>query len=284
MKTMTKVVVSSAVLAGAAAAAHAQTIPVPDPSTDASELILIVQNTNTGNTYDLVLNANVGNASGSYLSAAQVTSPGVAANMGVSPGTIYGDAGFSLGLSTDTALQSFLTSAGSAVQWGVMGGAYIGGDTTSALKTAGNVLIATTGTAGTVTTVLSTSLLGGIPGDVSSDIQGLNLGTFDSSHGVTNAYPGSTGTPNANLQLYGNGVAQATTLGSTVSFYGLTGNGTQKNDALAYLLGTFSFNGTTLSFSGETAAVPIPAAAWLFGSGLLGLLGISRRRRDAAAG
>ena len=29
-----------------------------------------------------------------------------------------------------------------------------------------------------------------------------------------------------------------------------------------------------------TSAVPVPAAAWLFGSGLLGLVGISRRKRQ----
>ncbi len=34
----------------------------------------------------------------------------------------------------------------------------------------------------------------------------------------------------------------------------------------------------------ELAAVPIPGAAWLFGSGVLGLLGIGyTRRRQAAA-
>ncbi|MEZ5540851.1 MAG: VPLPA-CTERM sorting domain-containing protein [Pseudomonadota bacterium] len=27
--------------------------------------------------------------------------------------------------------------------------------------------------------------------------------------------------------------------------------------------------------------VPVPAAAWLFGSGLLGLLGVARRKRTA---
>ena len=30
--------------------------------------------------------------------------------------------------------------------------------------------------------------------------------------------------------------------------------------------------------SGDVAAVPIPAAAWLFGSGLLGLIGVARRK------
>lgn len=31
--------------------------------------------------------------------------------------------------------------------------------------------------------------------------------------------------------------------------------------------------------SGDVAAVPVPAAVWLFGSGLLGLAGVARRRR-----
>jgi hypothetical protein len=29
------------------------------------------------------------------------------------------------------------------------------------------------------------------------------------------------------------------------------------------------------------SAVPVPAAVWLFGSGLLGLVGISRRKKSA---
>jgi hypothetical protein len=33
------------------------------------------------------------------------------------------------------------------------------------------------------------------------------------------------------------------------------------------------------NFSPSTAAVPIPAAAWLFGSGLLGLAGMARRKK-----
>ena len=33
---------------------------------------------------------------------------------------------------------------------------------------------------------------------------------------------------------------------------------------------------------GDVAAVPIPAAAWLFGSGLMGLLGVARRKKKVA--
>jgi hypothetical protein len=45
---------------------------------------------------------------------------------------------------------------------------------------------------------------------------------------------------------------------------------------------TSPFPGQTPAFSGEmvpVSAVPIPAAVWLFGSGLLGLVGVARRRK-----
>ena len=44
-----------------------------------------------------------------------------------------------------------------------------------------------------------------------------------------------------------------------------------------------SFQNTQYSevFNVTVSAVPVPAAAWLFGSGLLGLVGVARRRRQA---
>lgn len=42
-----------------------------------------------------------------------------------------------------------------------------------------------------------------------------------------------------------------------------------------------AFPGFNANFDFEVAAVPVPAAVWLFGSGLLGLVGVARRRKSA---
>ena len=53
---------------------------------------------------------------------------------------------------------------------------------------------------------------------------------------------------------------------------------------IVFGLGQISFNGTVLSFTGNTTSpVPIPGAVWLLGSGVLGLLGIGRRRERTGA-
>lgn len=41
------------------------------------------------------------------------------------------------------------------------------------------------------------------------------------------------------------------------------------------------FAGQHATFQGEVSAVPVPAAVWLFGSGLLGLVGVARRKTQA---
>ena len=46
--------------------------------------------------------------------------------------------------------------------------------------------------------------------------------------------------------------------------------------------GPFDGQTGTYNVSGTYSVVPVPAAAWLFGSGLLGLVGVARRRRSKA--
>lgn len=38
------------------------------------------------------------------------------------------------------------------------------------------------------------------------------------------------------------------------------------------------FSGGTTGLTGTVSAVPIPASVWLFGSGLIGLIGIAKRK------
>jgi hypothetical protein len=51
----------------------------------------------------------------------------------------------------------------------------------------------------------------------------------------------------------------------------------------SYILGsaTLGADGTLTITGNSTAPVPLPAAVWLFGSGLMGLVGVSRRRKAA---
>lgn len=71
-------------------------------------------------------------------------------------------------------------------------------------------------------------------------------------------------------------------LGSTaVQLFGFTGNG-NTGRAQSYILGSATV-GTdgTVTIAGNST-VPLPAAVWLLGSGLLGLFGVARRRTVAA--
>jgi hypothetical protein len=72
--------------------------------------------------------------------------------------------------------------------------------------------------------------------------------------------------------------------GSPNDFYNFTqtktATSTTTTPSTATLLGTFTFSGSTLAFAaaGGSTAVPLPAAVWLLGGGLFGLVGIGRRR------
>jgi hypothetical protein len=98
---------------------------------------------------------------------------------------------------------------------------------------------------------------------------------------------GFTGPVNANQDFIATGTNGTLDLiGSDKFILGLNINGNWLADSGAVSLGanayqvSFSNNGTLVSVDVRVVpAVPVPAAVWLFGSGLLGLVGIARKAR-----
>jgi hypothetical protein len=58
-------------------------------------------------------------------------------------------------------------------------------------------------------------------------------------------------------------------------------NGTMLRGAILNDVGDFCLGTGSYSGCGQVSAVPVPAAAWLFGSALLGLAGIVKRKPEA---
>ena len=72
-------------------------------------------------------------------------------------------------------------------------------------------------------------------------------------------------------------------VGVPAQLFGFTGSATT-GALTSYILGsaTWAADGSlTITGNGTSAPVPLPAAVWLFGSGLMGLVGVSRRRKAA---
>ncbi|HEY0747658.1 MAG TPA: VPLPA-CTERM sorting domain-containing protein [Steroidobacteraceae bacterium] len=268
--------VTSILLAGGAA--HAAAIV---PNSGDGSLLFFVTDTKTNQTYTDVLTQDVN----SYFSVTQATVP--APTNGI-VNVINGDAGFSVNLSTDTTLTGFLATAGAdPLSYGIIGGAYSGTLGTVQRPTGKVRVVATSLNQSSVLTNLETQIVNAIPSGLQVDTNSLNLnlGTANSTNqGVFGTSVSSNGTM---LNLYQGGLDMSgVALGSSVTLYGVSGNGTGSGATTAYSLGTavFSASNDTLTFTGNgSTPVPLPAAVWLLGSGLLGLAGVGRRRAVKAA-
>jgi hypothetical protein len=102
--------------------------------------------------------------------------------------------------------------------------------------------------------------------------------TYDDPQGAFNQYPNQ-------------GVYSVTGPGSLLIFEAINGDlfrtdtySPELNDVGNYLVeltGDFVYPQTNWSVDFTVSQVPLPAAAWLFGSGLLGMIGIARRKKAA---
>lgn len=269
MNTTIKLSISGA-LAFGAAAAHAS---IASPASGSSDAILFAE----------VLNAAGTLAVASY-----------AGDTGVSLNSLIGGTNV-----TQTVLGSdpnltklFQADTGSDIlEWAVEGGQYTGGATSSNFGTKGVAQFLTTSTNNS-TNKLNNDTTGNLLvwAKLTATVSTINTNSGGASS-VEAGAPSSGGVwdyaapTNTNSAWYNNGPVTGNALGSTQSLFYVTGNGGPVSKVLYSTLGTtaqLTSNGLTLTVSGGGGGgpppVPLPAAVWLLGSGLLGLAGVARRK------
>jgi hypothetical protein len=275
MKTILRFAVAGALMAGYATA-QAQSLP----SSGSSDLWLFVSDSTAKTTFaedtGVQLSSLVG---GPYTTGASLASK---------------PAGFSVAAST--ALTTYLNAAsasGHALEWAVLGSQYDGsnGPNDPGNQVAGTALTVfdfATGTSANtkvkgMTFANNATIGAGFNGDMQSlEAAGYTAGgtSYQLQNVNYNVWGEGTGAVGGSTNLYGAGLDQAgVALNQAVSLFGVTGNGNALK-LQSYLLGS----NLTLNSAGvlSVSSVPLPAAVWLFGSGLLGLIGVGRRKAAAA--
>lgn len=259
----------------AAAGAQAATVTMTSPTLGtASQLIFWVNDATNGTTFADVLTQSVGS---------MFTPPGTGAAGTVN--TYTGSSSFTLGIGADSNLGTFISNAETAsqtLQWGITAGSSFGTGPGS------NIMIAT-GTGASANSDSYSIQKSALPQAVSAlavDVGNLVLSPTDGS-GFNATLIGVIGTPasksGTNIGYYGYFPDQSgLSLSQSATLYGITNQPTSTTYGISYGLGTVALTGSgaslALSFTGNGSAVPLPAAVWLLGSGLLGLAGVARRR------
>jgi len=254
------------------------------PNMNNSDLVLIVQNTTTQATYAL----DTGITINSILPTANLVSGAVLNSTAMT--------GLSQTISASATLQSFLaTNPIAGDQWTIEAAQYNGN---GAGSTKGNSIAP-----GAAKVVYSSAYGTAIPFNASAFslatmqqfLNGYNNDAAVNSGGLLPLSQSATATESTAVTYSANAGTKYTMFGtsdlqpadgSAITLFGFTGNGTT-GQIQSYLLGTVSLaaNGTlTIAGNGTTPPpVPLPPAVWLFGSGILGLVGVSRRRKVTEA-
>ncbi len=292
MKTMIKLILAGATLASVGVANAAGPISAVGTAAGGSDLVLFVTDTSNNQMFVQDLGVNVDSLGVTQASVASDVAAGNGYSVGVN-GTI-GNLNNPVGTNgVDSALASFLTTnSGGNFVYGILGTS-IGNGTAGAgqqrqvstLDVSPTSALAGTGNAG--------QLFFGEPQtlDAASAAQSVNtfFGTVNTGNQGGTPYGASSG--NGAQAASTLGLPNDYALGSSVYLYEITttGNTGVNGSGDANIYGsseaiTVSATGVISGFNSAstTPPVPLPAAVWLFGSGILGLFGIGRRRATAS--
>jgi hypothetical protein len=269
MNTILKVSVAGALALGGMAA-HAS---IAAPSSGSSDLILFAE----------VVNSS-GTAVASY-----------AGDTGLSVSNALSLTGTTKYLTGDSNLSALFSAdgTGDSLVWALEGGAYTGTVTPKNFDGPGNAKFITTST-GDSTANLATTTVNNLENwvNIATTIGTLNTNLAGKTS-VEGASPAAAGvwdlnTPSAVSGWFSSGPTTGNVVGATQQLFYVTGGGNGSTGTFGTdVVGTKDFAGAVLTSSGLSitaaggAPVPLPAAVWLLGSGLLGLTGIARRKAKA---
>lgn len=275
--------VAAAVASAFAVPAHA----LVDGANNNGSLFLSVWDASNGGTWSGVY--DLGYQINSFLPSGVSV---VSNNGGPATGDKTPDAGLHLTFNVSSLLGSYSGSL-SNLSWDV-----VAADSSSATPTLNTRRLVTTVAQGTTSSVpLTNSGLSTVTGNVGSSATFYN--TAGCSAG-SNAGNSCTSTDTGSNFWAGNvgflNLSVAGAIGSALNMLYVAQNGTNSGstslqptsqlfaNSVGLATWTLGSNGTlSYDVAAVPAGVPLPAAAWLFGSGLLGIVGISRRRKLAAA-
>jgi hypothetical protein len=273
----------AAVLAvGAAVAstgADAQIAVLPNVS-GGSDLVLFVSDTTNGDYFAQDL--------GVSLNSTGVTSASVAA------GGVFTTAGsFSTPTSfagLDTKLAAFLTSDAAGVSAGDVSYSIMAADDTSSQQTPGTERALITSTQDYSVVTPSTTFTNGniktFVADTKTFFQDINNNYSGSNTSSSYGWGTGTGAASAPNSFISASLTNGALIGTAQTMYVFGTNGSGLGFASnPYVGGTVNISAAgviTVTNSGGGTPVPVPAAVWLLGSGLLGLIGVGRRRAAGA--
>jgi hypothetical protein len=237
----------------------------------------------TSNPGDLILFAEVLNSSnaviGSFAGDTGVKVTAVASAISGGVTKLGGDSNLA-------SLISLGTQSGNSIVWGVQGGGQLSA-LDYELGDPGAAQFYTTATAngytniiGQPTGVLDTwANLGNTLATVNTHLaHSGDLSVFGSSTAAAGIWD-STAISNNPQNWYGGGGNTGNTgLNTADALYGVTGGATK---VAVSQTGVVTLSASGLTFGTASAPVPLPAAIWLLGSGLLGLAGVGRRKAAA---